>query len=427
MVILLCIITFFGVALLSYFKERNFYNPTFLLAAFWLIIIFGASLRLYGMNKTSDQAYFLSFLGVLFFAVGALLKNNIGGKIPFVLDKSKNRNYTFRYKLFQIMVVIMIIYCVHRLQVVIPMLRSGYTLDMTRMVYFGTEVGGYRISTWDSMFEIFLHLPCMYASMTLIAYNLVLPKEDRVLDKWTMLISAVWLVIAQIITGGRVLLYILGVEIAVAYLVTNRQQKHFKKFKSKITITIIGAIIIAIVYYLSINRKGDGSFDLFSSIYYYFFGCMPHMSTRLNSIDFGGYTWGVSLLSGLLRPFMIILKWIVGSYPDVYQKTLDIGVQLQTATHIGGSETFNAFVLAPFYFYYDAAYIGVIIDSVICGFVSYAFYEKIKLKSKSLMSVMFYLLIVYGISTSMIRYAGNLVYFVFAFGVIRILFKREKI
>lgn len=430
MFIIFLIVTF-SCMVFSYKYEKNIYNPAFLLTAFWGVLGILSGLSLYGMYMPSNKTYFVCSLGVIFFSLGNLFsKQYIGNKqLVFSFNYRKISRYVFRKYCYKILVVCMLCYNGYRMLTVLEMWKAGYSLNMIRLVYFGVEVGGYQISRIVSIIETFIHLPALYACMAITSYNLALPNKKKFIDIPTVMLNVLWIVMAQIISGGRMTIYIFTVEIVISYIIVHSiSAEKIKKIVSKY-LKILCIIICAIgfIYILSLGRQKTASYNVFRSLYVDFCGCFTHMSLQFEKINFAPYTWGVSLLSGLLRPLMLIVKYTMGSFPEIYKRTVDIGAQLQPPIMIGDTIEFNAYVLPVFYFYYDAAYMGVIIDSFICGIVCYRIYSLVNCNDKTAISVSFYLMIIYAIFTSMVRYAGNLVYYVLAFFVIRVLFKKYYI
>ena len=415
----LCSISFVA---LHYIKEKNLYSPGFLLTLFWAVLSFFSNLCLYGMYRASDQAFIVALVSMILFSIGVLISSN---KRLVIGNNKKETQYLFLLRRFRILVILMIVYCAYRFSIIIPLLKSGYSLDVIRMSYFGAEVYGTQISSWVSIFEIYVHLPVLYAAMGMCALNITKRKEEKFIDNFSSLLCIVWIVMAQIMMGGRIVIFIFGLESLIAFFINNKMSFSRLITLDKRVFKILGLCLCVVIalYFLSINRTESQTYEFFKSFYVDMVGAFTHMGIRLEEFDTSNYTWGVSLLSGILRPVMLIWKYLVGAYPEIYNITINIGSFLQTPVMIGQNIEMNAYVLPAYYFYYDFGYIGVVFDSLICG----CFCELIYTYRKNRNSVMWdciYMLIVYAILTSMIRYAGNLVYYVLAFAVVRMLFKK---
>ena len=407
----------------AYLKNKNIYNPCFLLTAFWTLIVFLAALRLYGLIQPSFTVYIATLLGILFFATGCFFFSNkritIGG------NRLDSLSHSFIPKRFNIVVLCMLAYELYRFVDVFSMLRRGYTLNMIRLLYFGINVDGFQIGRFESVMETYVHLPLLYTCMALLAIDTVIPKEKKKISLLFRILGYVWIGLAQVIMGGRMVIYIFAVELVIAYIMLKKTRIQLSGKKKKILIITLVCIAIAFVYWLSISRSGNKEYPFLRSLYVDFCGCMAHMTLRFESVNIE-YTYGMSLLSGIFRPFMLIIKYVLGSVPDVYQATLDIGEQLQGAVMIGPNIDFNAYVLPVYYFYYDCGFVGIVFDSFVCGAVCQTFYNKFQ-DTKTYISSAFYMLIVFAIFTSMIRYAGNLVYFILSFVALRLMFKKREI
>lgn len=415
----------------AYMVYRDILNPAFLLSGFWMVLGIFASLCLYDIYPPSDEAFLLCTIGAVCFLGGDLVASRFFRNVNIVAGNfmsNGKQKYKFRSKLYVMVVLAMLLFCSYRMITVVSMWRSNYTLNMIRLVYFGYNVGGYEISNTISVIELFIHLPFLYACMGIVAFNIVLPKKEKILNRFTIIISLVWIVMAQFITGGRMAIYIFAVELIAAFFMIRKiGAKDIKNYLlNHLRLIFFVAGIIIIIYYLSLGRQKEGTYDVLRAVYLNFCGSFTHMGLRMENTDFQPYTFGMSLLSGFLRPAMLIVKYTFGSFPELYQRTLDIGEQLQGAIRIGSNVETNAYVFPVYYFMYDLGYLGVIIDSFLCGFACDRVYMKYK-RDPSLYRAAFYLLIIYAIFTSMIRYAGNLVYYALAFVMVRILFKKENV
>lgn len=424
------IITIFICMILVYIawlKYKDLSNPQILFVGFIGLITFLASLRLYGMIKASSFTYLLIIIGVLMYSVGVFISSNY----KFIIKNSKvNNKYSINNKFILIIVSFLLIWTIYRFfTFVLPMIKSGYTFDAIRMVYFGAEIGNFSYNKIDSILEMYLNLPFLYSIIPIIALEISSNKNERELSILTIIIALVWIILSCIISGGRVLIFVLIVELLNAMYINFKKNKNFKKIsrkkRKKWYILIIIIALFFALYKLSLARKGEGSYEFMHQTYVYFCGCIPHTSLRLSTIDFK-YTYGLTFFSGFLRPIMLIIKYLGnGQFPELYQRTIDIGVYLQSAVQITPGHTYNAFVLPFYYFYYDGNLIGVFIDSLMYGYWCGTNYYQMK-KNYSKKIIAKYLLIIIYISTSMVRFNPSLVYFAFAYIYINLCFKKTN-
>ncbi len=302
---IITIAVLFLICIISYMNNKNIFNPIFMLSGFWLIIVFLSSMGLFGVMQPTFTAYLVTLLGAICYALGGLCFANI--RFVTIGKSLKNNSYMFVPKRFCAFVITMLIYEAYRFVDVFRMLRRGYSLNMIRLVYFGIDVDGFKIGRFESIMETYVHLPLLYACMAVLALETVITKENKSTPFLIRILGYAWIGMAQIIMGGRIVIYIFAIELLIAYFIT--RNKHFVydhpgKKKKILIISLIG-LAIAFVYWLSISRTGNKDYPFLRSMYVDFCGCMAHMSLRFENIDFD-YTYGISLLSGVLRPFMLV-------------------------------------------------------------------------------------------------------------------------
>ena len=228
------IITIFICMILVYIawlKYKDLSNPQILFVGFIGLITFLASLRLYGMIKASSFTYLLIIIGVLMYSVGVFISSNY----KFIIKNSKvNNKYSINNKFILIIVSFLLIWTIYRFfTFVLPMIKSGYTFDAIRMVYFGAEIGNFSYNKIDSILEMYLNLPFLYSIIPIIALEISSNKNERELSILTIIIALVWIILSCIISGGRVLIFVLIVELLNAMYINFKKNKNFKKISRK--------------------------------------------------------------------------------------------------------------------------------------------------------------------------------------------------
>lgn len=429
--VLVCVM----LVVLSVALYKNIFNPQVLFCGFLGVISFLATIRLFGLSKTSDLTYLLIIIGVIMFFVGV----QISGRGNYKSLKCGNistyardtLNYGIRKKIVFSLGMFLLIWSAYRMgTTVIPLLRQGFSLDTIRLIYFGYEFQGYSYSRIDEIIEMFVNLPFLYATLPIIAIELTEKKELREIKPRLLVILLIWVVFSCVISGGRVLIYNFLVVFVMAFLIKNKEAKRDNtkrmKTRTKMILLFIVLVMIYVMYQLSINRTGSGSYEFLYQIYIYFCGCLPHTSLRLDTVNMD-YTYGMTFISGFLRPLMLIYKYTIGSgaFPAIYQRTIDIGETLQTAVNISEGHTFNAFVLPFYYFYYDGGIIAVIVESLLYGIFcgrAFARYQSYPTKR----NLAKYLVIIIYIANSMVRFCPSLVYFALAYIYVDLYFGKEK-
>ena len=417
---LVFIVCVFCVLVASRYNDRL--NPQTLFCGFIGFIFIFSTINY--LHLTSFLVCMISILGVISYSFGVRVASTYIGSYT-----NSNIGYKLNQKFVFYLVLALTIWSIYKaFTTVVPLLLGGFSLDYIRMVYFGTEVDGVSKSSLDGIVEVFVNQPFLYVMMPMTAYELTLPKEHRQMTSMTVLLVIVWSVTSCLISGGRMLLYNFFVVIVIAFMFSKKVNitVRIKKNKSFIKKMIIIAVIVMFVYLMflfSQMRNDDHSFDFMSSVIAYFSGCVPHTSLRL-ATESVNYTFGMTFLSGFLRPVMLLYKYTIGggSFPEFYQQTLDIASNLQEAVIINGSE-FNAFALPFYFFYYDANIIGVIIESAIYGYFCGRAYFRLK-EVPTHINMVKYLIVCIYIFTSMVRFSPYIVSMAYAYIFVKLCYRK---
>lgn len=414
-------LSWFGIKLYNHIL-----NPQTLFVSFISFIVLLSSFRLYNMIEISNQTYYLIFFGITFYSIGVYL---VRDKI-FTFNRhnriNKELSKVINIKFLRLLITCLIVWSIYRLfHVVIPLLKMGYPLDMIRLAYFGIEIKGISYNNFDSVLEMFVNLPFLYSIIPITAADFFSNSPNRTFSLFDYILIFTWIILSTIISGGRVILYITGVVFLFSFLLNKKNTFQSKRKNSNISIILLIILLIVIVYKLTVNRTvGNNDGGLLYNLYVYFCGSVPHTSLRLDTVKMD-YTYGLTLISGFIRPLMLIYKYLVGNFPEIYQRTLDIGLTLQSPVYITDVKSFNAFVLPFYYFYNDFGVLGVITDSFIYGIFSGIVFFRFK-KVPQKINLAKYLLIIIYIYTSMIRFSPSIVYFAFAYFYINFCFLNKE-
>ncbi len=409
----------FGIALLSWMKERNFYNPAFLMSVLWGLITLFADMRLYNMFGASDMTYKVIFLGIIAFAIGCFIICTLNiqiktGKTIKLFVPSENA--FLYYRATRVICIISILLLAYPAYKSIGYLTSG--LDMS---YIRTEenVVVYTNPILRLVYNYIVR-PFSFAILPIFAVDFfVSQKRDKIIT-----ISSIVVVVERVlIEGGRfVILYIIC-SLLMGFVMTK------KKLKIKKSVIVLLVIILAVatiaIYQVSLSR---GTEDIGYSLYVYFCGVVPHLSIRLDRIVYAGqHTYGLSFFSGILTFVFAIFENLGFSPPYFFTSVkalMNVEDGVAITSELGSS--FNAFVGPYFYMFLDGGYLGVFLGMMAYGMISYYFYKRL-VKNFSYRDMTFYILIVQGIVTSMVRFQFVNVYYTLAFVYIYFLInKREK-
>lgn len=437
LIIVFCI----AISVIGFKIEKRIYNPLTVFYVFWTIIVGLASLCLFKMKQTSQSTYTIVFLGLLSF-FGAYLLTRFLQKRHLTRATSEKEKletqketeadrFSLRYMVIYILFGITILYLLYRSYSIIQLLISGNSLWEIRKLYFTTG----SVVTSSKFIQVY----DVYVNKTLV--ELIFPTVSAIAffkykKRMMLIVSIVIAILNSLISGGRLVFYYMFVLLVFSMLIYSKYSINLKGFSIKnlnwqifkkkgfyyVAIPIV--FCFAAIWALTSIRSGT---SLFHEAYIYFAGCMPHLDLRLGIIDKHHYfTYGIAIISGILKPIFICLNNVLGlPYPQFYTTDLNL-LNVNNFVFIGKDLKFNAFVTPFFYFYLDGGIIGVILGSALYGAICAFSYRK-AVDCPNIRNIALYLLIIVGITTSMIRFQFVMPAYVLAFVGILFLFTKKHI
>ncbi|WP_071460920.1 O-antigen polymerase [Bacillus massilinigeriensis] len=427
LVLFLVAFTFVG-----YLKERNIYNPLFLMNIMWLLFTTLSFFAFYGVDRPSNKTYSMILLGLLAFNIGILLMNNryfvFKKKMhPNNISKSRSKGNNFNYKLLYILYTMVIIFLASQSLNVVQLLLNGYSMDTIRHLY----VDNLNTSSVVVNFRGYISTPIVYLSLPILAIDYFNGKRDKVLIFMTFGMVALWVLSSG---GGRSILIWLILYFFFAKLIFGEKISLKLNYKTKVAITIGISLIIFYMIFMSIERKVD--FNLFKEFFIYFGVPIIHMEYRINVIDThfpNYYSFGLSSLNGLTQTFFLTLRVfkVIGSYPDPFLRANELSFEvLETGINVGGEITnMNAFATIFYQFYIDGRIFGVVLGMFFFGIFVGHFYSRMMLTFSN-KYVLIYLLLAQKLVFSMVRFYFNQVNqtisFILAFFVFTYVYDRYK-
>lgn len=413
---------------IPYIKQKL--SPVYFFCVYVGVITILGSFQLYGMPLGTPLVYLMVFLGVAFFVLGG---NVATKKYQSIYNSIEEKNelvntekYKYRSTLLFVLVVALIIWSLYTLvTITIPILLLGLPLNAIRGIYFGEEIEGFSISSTNMFVETYISKPFIYAIIPLFANEITKNSIDRILSKQLLILMCFLVVLSTVNSGGRFMVVLMVMVIFFSYLSRRFDEKKINKVKN-INKNVIRLFVLClplgyILYLLSVNRTEDDEYDFAYTIYMNFCACIPHMSEKLNNVD---YTYGATFLQGFGRPVMLAYKYILGDgqFPDFYQRSIEIMKILQQEVY-WGKNVFNAYALPFYYFYWDGGIFAVVVESFIYGFLCTKVFIKRKLSDLHRSR---YILILLYLSASSVWFAPYWVYFAFAYFYMMVLFKKVK-
>lgn len=402
------------IIILSYLIEKNIYNPLTMFFGLYGIIIIFSTLGLYEMNVVSQKTYSIIFLGLFSFLLGFLYFETI--KPVFSLGKNHKatqvRFYSIRYGLLNFLYVIIILLLLLRTISVFRLLLQGYDyvtiranlVSITEQTPLQVIVDNYFISPILNMLLPISAIEFFYGEQKYLSLTFIAVLLD------------------VLSSGGRFIVLYLIIYLIIVYLIRNKGFKISNKIKRRIYMIVA----IAIVGIISMSRIRIGDRNIFSHLYAYIAGAIPHLDYRLsemgNNID---YTYGTFYIRGFLAPIFLITNALgIISYPSVFNMTNEVIAHISEPVFIGiGS--FNSFVTLFYYFFIDGGWLGVVIGSQIYGTIFSISYNSLKYNNNKL-SMTFYLILLQGALISMVRWQFVNPSYALAFFYLLFIFKRDK-
>lgn len=370
----------------------------------------------------NNKTYFIFFYGLLFYAIGCFfsmfpLRNTIENK------QYKKMNINF--KIVNSAYLFSFVFISYRLTKVIPMLLNGSTMKQIRRIYLDTDEG-ITSSGLEGMIEQFVLRPLNFVFIIFLSAVLFDSKINKKTKIRYSLYSIGILVMYSISTGGaRINFFLLLMVSVCSYFIFNKENHNELKFSTKqkwIMATMV-TFLIFLLYVFTVLRDPNGT--IINMLYRYFVGPIKHMDMWVSSIG-DDRTGGALFVHGLLRPVTGVLKsiGIINSHPEIIKSAIQMHSNLETFTYIGPGMLYNAFVTTFFYFYSDFGMWGVCFGSVLYGGLSGHLYLKMR-KNFNLLNLGFYLLIILGYYTSMVRWPFYESKYVLAFIFYRFFFYKE--
>ncbi len=342
-------------ASIAYYKYKldgnDLANPVTLFCGTWAIVTFMATLRLFNMIETSNQAWLVIFTGAMFCVLGTHAGGIVAERVRIVNRANSRIRDRINTNLVNGTVLILFIYYCYNLinTNVIENLISGNSLAYIRSQYVDqffykvenpiiTVVGTYVIA------------PLAYCITPLLIYRVI------ALNKKGALVTVLALnILDAITTGGRYGLFIMMFQFAVGTIIMRKRMPN-RSLKEKKKVRKVIIVILIMLFFATISRLEEAS-QFVESMYMYLCGSVPHLSLRIGeSIE---PLYGMASLNGLISPLAFIANNIgLHPYSNDYLLFKQI-IDMQAYYRIGPSMFINAYVTSFYYPYMDGGLFGV--------------------------------------------------------------------
>lgn len=400
--ITLCIALMVLLALGGYYKDRSLFSPRVTFCVLFSLICYLASMRLHSIYEVPDLIYLFVGGGVICFFIGASVSKMItsrthrGNQTKCVPDYFSLKVYKF---FFLIALFLSITYSLGAIKI----LLSGGTLNDIYHLHLGNGINDdsnqLQHSFLDQVLSVYILTPIQYF-LTPLSICLYLRKGDKKYLYYGFLLA----LFRVVYHGGRAALVFAILYFVVLYFVVPKTKENAKLFKQvKMTLLVVGGLSVALFVSMTVGR--DAEFG--QNTYLYVAGAIPNLSERFVQLLTYNHTYGLLSFRGLIYPFLSFNRAITGS--SSVQETIDaIFSDTQIGVDIGADVEYNAFVTCFYYFYADGGLIGVVLGSLLFGFISQYIYEKMKSNGTllwySIYAIFFVNVIVYSFNAFMLSY-----------------------
>lgn len=414
---------FFLITFLSYLRDKRWYAPSVLFPLFWAILALLSLFRFYNLFDTSNLAYFYVFIGVISYVVGCMMGNGIK------LDKRETLK-TLDKKRLKIAMILCLVGILLNFQIIINTLVNG--IDFFSLYTMMTLASGGEDTEISSLYnsnllilQQFVGYPILYMLMPICAAEYFESKEKK------YLLIAILLCFLRFMVDLRRAIIVVFVSFIFFYLIIRwrevRKKMLYRRkltFKKKLFICSIIIIIVTGYSFISYLRGGeDDGYSILSEFYFYYVGCFPYFTRRLELLGDLNYTLGFTSFRGLFAPFFSILSLATGSKPELFElATQNVSSLSAIALEIAPDANYNSYATCFFEFYLDGGVLGIVFFSFIFGMYShYLFRKLIVFKTNRSMWVYAYFVAIF-IYLSVLHFNGLVICYIWPFIIERFLY-----
>lgn len=409
-----------GLAFFFFKVTNNIYNAGTIFLGYWSVLIFLNKLALDNLYKVSETTYTYIFLGLVGFTIGAFLA------IAKKRNVSRNKAGEPNYFLFKIACIIVIVYCLYRITIIITFLAQGYSWGDIRMMNgiagdsgSGTLKGG----TYSQIIHDWFVAPVIYLLAPTLIVDIFIGKRDKKLS----ILSICAIVLYSLSTVSRAIWsFLILYSLCILIICRGKYQipKKIKKWIKKIPIIVV--LLFLIIIYITQQRSEDSDAKVLLNMYAYLAGGITLMDIHLHSFLADIRTFGLFSTYGFVQPFFFFLRiFNIMDYPQALLNVSIIKENLEIFVPISDNITMNAYSTLFFNFYSDFGVAGIVIGSLIFGYICMRIYRNFKLY-RDFKSLVIYLVLIQFMIFSMARIYTSLTTRALIFVWIIFFFKRSK-
>lgn len=363
------ILLFLGIVT-SYGKTNKFTPQTFYLLWWGNICIFSA-LRLRGEEVPSILVCCLTLLGGICFVIGYHLSRKIKVCLNYncrkkIVQLEYSAPYSeLRKRLIYAMGILALGFLLILFIRVLRFYQDGYTIGIIRQRYW--RIGDGII---NNAFEYFIAHSVV--DTIILVYNCVFAIQfaQGKLNKKYLILFIFITVLNVFISGGRMNLAEIALMSGIAFALCGRHIRISARTKKCFWLlaVLLGVTIIG----LTVSRQGSN--NIIATIWSQYTMNIPFMSYLVkNEVTSTDISYGYTFFRGVLDLIFVFLSRFGITAPNVQSV---IGQFANPFFEMGNGLIGNAYTSHLFYFYIDGRILGVVIESIIFGFISGLCYKK---------------------------------------------------
>ena len=402
---------------LSKKRFRNYANPLILFVFLWMMIFYLDNLRLYDLKVVDDETISIITIGIISFVIGAFLASFLDKYRFSIKEETENFSYIFRYRTLYVLALICIVYFFGEGVRSLILILRGVSLDSIRIAVQGSNDSNFI----KNIMSNFIIWPISYMLESVAVVDYFLGKKDKLLFSLNIVI----IFLRVFADAGRTPLmdFALYMLLGMVYISDEKKVNIWDKVK-KYKYLLLGGILLVIA---TISRS---STTVWRQLYFYF-GMSPVLfdywkgQVDMNSL----MTYGYTSLNGIFFPIIYVIKNIFNlDYPSLFKASYDMIARTVSDWVLiinQGRTTANAYVSLFWYFYTDAREYGIVVGSMVYGFIMRRVYAK-SIINKNIKILSIYFLLFQGLFFSFIRFPFSKAYYVLAFLYMLFIIKKRK-
>ena len=354
-------------------NNNNRQNPMFLFNIEWSLILGLALFNTLGFNTISEYTAFIILLGVIGFNLGIFCGTKIiGNAYDYnVIDLERFIQMPANRLIVEVIFIFPPIYLATKMMKVLPMLQSGLSYGYIRVQYWTTK------TIVTSGFDYFLNnTVCKACELVLVTY-LLLEIFQRRVKIHHLLLAICTIALEVFIAGGRMILLETIFAIAIIFSISGISYDIPEIFRRRIKKILYVIILLAIFGIVFMTGDRQSEMSVAGAVLSNFTLCLPLMDHLIDIVHTtGDMTYGFVFFRGI---FEIICTFTgplgIFNFPTILS-------QLDKYTNpfysISNSQTANAYTSMFFDFYLDFGLLGVVMESLIFGFIIQRIYLRMR-------------------------------------------------